>query len=175
MSSVIAPIKKTFEPRIEQEFIHDSAIAPDLFRAAIEIVSDTEVLPGGDVCYPIHEALNWQLTRFGHQARTTQQAAILRNEDSSCWQLKLEQPRTEKGKLVKYDTPVGNGSRAFLPTINRETRRAIALYYGCEVPPPDESFWSWLEQHPEIPRSWRQSPIAFSARVSDLEETFINS
>ncbi|PZV06002.1 MAG: DUF3854 domain-containing protein, partial [Leptolyngbya sp.] len=156
MPSVSAPIKKTFKQRIEQEFIHGSEIAPDLFRATVEVVSDTEVLPGGDVCYPIHEALNWHLTRFGHQARITQQAAILRNEDGSCWQLKSEKPRIHKGKLVKYDTPVGKGSRAFLPTINRETRRAIAQRYQCNVPLPGESFWNWLEQHPEIPIIWTE-------------------
>ncbi|MHC5832866.1 MAG: DUF3854 domain-containing protein, partial [Nostoc sp.] len=42
-------------------------------------------------------------------------------------------------------------SRAYLPTINRETRRLIANSYGVEVPPPGESFWDWLELHPEIP------------------------
>ena len=149
-------ISTAFQEKIEHEFIHGSAISPDLFRATVEVVSDTEVLPGGDVCYPIHEALNWQVTRFGQQARTTQQAAILRNEDGSCWQLKSEKPRSHKGKAIKYDTPVGNGSRAFLPTINRETSRAIANHYGCEVSPPGESFWSWLEQHPEIPIIWTE-------------------
>ena len=156
MNSVSAPIKKTFKQRTANQFIHGSAINPDLYKAVVEIVSDIEVLSGGDVHYPIHEALNWKVTRFGHQARTTQQAAILRNEDGSCWQVKLEKPRSHKGKEVKYDTPVGNGSRAFLPTINRETRRAIANHYGCEVPPPGESFWSWLEQHPEIPIIWTE-------------------
>ncbi|MHC5863496.1 DUF3854 domain-containing protein, partial [Nostoc sp.] len=42
-------------------------------------------------------------------------------------------------------------SRAYLPTVNRENRRLIANRYGVEVPPPGESFWNWLELHPEIP------------------------
>lgn len=148
-----------FAVSIEREFIDGSAIAPDLYAVSVQIVSDTEPLPGGDVAYPIHEALGWHLTRFGFQARATLYAALLLNEDGSTWQVKLSTPRVDRKKTAKkgttqyqkYESVLGNGSRAFLPTINRETRRKIAQRYGCEAPPCSASFWNWLEQHPEIP------------------------
>jgi hypothetical protein len=141
-----------FTQKIQQEFIEGSAIAPVLYRTATRVVSDTEVLPGGDVAYPIHEALNWHLTRFGYQARTNLSAVLLLNEDGFCWQAKLSQPRQDQkqGKLQKYETPVGNGSRAYLPAIPLEIRQLISCRYGVDVP-RFGSFWAWLEAHPEVP------------------------
>jgi hypothetical protein len=141
-----------FTQKIRQEFVEGSAIAPALYRAATRVVSDTEVLLGGDVAYPIHEALNWNVTRFGYQARANLYAVLLLNEDGFCWQAKLSHPRrdTKKGKLQKYETPVGNGSRAYLPEIPPEIRQLISHRYGVDVP-LFGSFWDWLEAHPEIP------------------------
>jgi hypothetical protein len=141
-----------FTQKIQQEFIEGSAIAPALYRTATRVVGDTEVLPGGDVAYPIHEALNWNVTRFGYQARTNLYAILLINEDGFCWQAKLSQPRqdTKKGKVQKYETPIGNGSRAYLPAIPPQIRQLISRRYGVDVP-SSGSFWDWLEAHPEIP------------------------
>lgn len=141
-----------FTQKIQQEFVEGSAIAPALYRTATRVVSDTEVLPGGDVAYPIHEALNWNVTRFGYQARTNLYAILLINEDGFCWQAKLSHPRqdTKKGKIQKYETPVGNGSRAYLPAIPPQIRQLISRRYGVDVP-LFGSFWGWLEAHPEIP------------------------
>lgn len=141
-----------FAQKIQHEFVEGSAIAPDLYRTATRVVGDTEVLPGGDVAYPIHEALNWNVTRFGYQARTNLSAILLLNEDGSCWQVKLSHPRqdTKKGKLQKYETPVGNGSRAYLPAIPPQIRQLISRRYSVDVP-LFGSFWDWLEAHPEIP------------------------
>lgn len=148
---------QTFEQRIEHEFIQGSAIAPELFDASVEIVDDTEVLPGGEVRYPIHEALNWHVTRFGHRARATQQAAILTNEDGSRWQAKLSNPRINhrKSEPNKYETPIGNGSRCYLPTIPMSVRTQISERYGVKVP-SNVSFWKWVEHHPEIPIIWTE-------------------
>jgi Domain of unknown function (DUF3854) len=146
--SLLSPLEQ-FGQKIEREFVQGSAIALELYQAAICIVSDTETHAGGDVTYPIHEALNWNLTRFGFRARESLQAVLLLNEDGSTWQAKLSKS-LEAGKKP-YFAPTGNGSRAYLPTINRETRRAIADRYNVEMPPPHDSFWEWLEQHPEIP------------------------
>ena len=141
-----------FQTQFEREFVQGSAIAPSLYRVATRVVVDTESLPGGEVGYPIHEALNWNVTRFGYQARTNLYAILLLNEDGFCWQAKLSHPRqdTEKGKIQKYETPVGNGSRAYLPAIPSEVRQLISHRYGVEVP-LFGSFWDWLETHPEIP------------------------
>lgn len=143
--------REGFTQKMQQEFITGSAIAPALYRAATRLVSDTEPLAGGDVAYPIHEALNWNVTRFGQQARATLHALLLVNEDGSCWQAKLSHPRQDaKGKIQKYETPVGHGSRVYLPAIPGEIRQLIGQRYGVEVP-PGGSFWDWLAAHPEIP------------------------
>lgn len=141
----------TSRAQFEQEFTQGSAIDPALYAPSICIVADTEQLPGGEVSAPIHDALNWKLTRFGHQARVTLLAALLLQESGECWQAKLSRPRKNtKGKLQKYETPVGNGSQAFLPAIPDKIRQRIRGRYGVEVPPRG-SFWKWLQQHPEIP------------------------
>ena len=141
-----------FQSAIAQEFIQGSSIDSVLFKAATEITTDTAPLPGGDVGYPIHEALNWsRITRFGRQSRENLYAVLLLNEDGSTWQAKLSNPRQSKdSKLQKYETPVGNGSRAYLPSVPPEIRQRIAERYGIDVPLTG-SFWNWLALHPEIP------------------------
>ena len=140
-----------FSQQLASEFIDGSAIAPALFQSAIALVSDTETFAGGDVAYPIHEALNWHITRFGYQARANLYAALFLNEDGSTWQAKLSQPRTDaKGKAQKYETPIGNGARAYLPPVPTTIRQRIAERYGIHVP-LDGDFWTWYEQHPAIP------------------------
>jgi hypothetical protein len=148
----IPPSLETFAKQIQYEFVEASAIASSLFAATVQIASDTEQASGGEVSYPIHSALNWTLVRFGYQARTALYAALLLNEDGATWQAKLSNPRwdSKKGRSQKYETPVGNGSRAFLACIPTEIRQKIAERYGVEVP-FDGSFWSWLQQHSEIP------------------------
>ncbi len=148
-----APLSQTeFARSIDQEFVDGSAIAPSLYTVATRLVSDTESLPGGDVAYPIHEALNWRMTRFGTTARASLSALLLVNEDGSCWQAKLSQPIVDrnKHKLRKYEAPVGNGSRVYLPAVPLDIRRRIGQRYGVEVPLTG-SFWNWVEQHPELP------------------------
>ena len=67
------------------------------------------------------------------------------------WQAKLSQPRTDaKGKAQKYETPIGNGARAYLPPVPSVIRQAIGDRYGIHVP-LEGDFWAWFEQHPEIP------------------------
>ncbi|MBW4421908.1 MAG: DUF3854 domain-containing protein [Myxacorys californica WJT36-NPBG1] len=158
--------------KIEQEFITGSGIDPDLFATAVRLVADTEVLPGGEVAYPIHEALNWRMTRFGDRARTTLWAALLVNQDGSTWQAKLNCPRQtikrdrhgspqrdDQGhplvKPIKYESVVGIGSQAYLPAIPASIRSKIAQRYGIEVPQSGD-FWQWLALHPEIPIIWTE-------------------
>lgn len=139
-----------FHQRVEQEFISGSAIAPSLFAATVEVVPDMVYHPGGDTETPIHDALNWKYSRFGYQARSTMYGAILRNEDGACWQVKLSNPIQDQqkgGKLRKYETPIGNGSRAFLPAVPFEIRQRISVCYGIEVPTTG-SFWDWIVNQP---------------------------
>jgi len=150
-ASIVTLAFSAFSQQIASELIDGSAIAPALFQSAITLVSDTETFAGGDVTYPIHEALNWHVTRFGYQARANLYAALFLNEDGSTWQAKLSTPRTDaKGKAQKYETPIGNGARAYLPPVPPAIRQQIADHHSIPVP-LDGSFWDWLEQHPEIP------------------------
>jgi hypothetical protein len=136
----------TFSERIKIEFVTNSGIDPELFQASVSLVRDIETGAGGEISAPIHEALNWRYTRFGQQSRDTLYGALLLNADGSPWQAKLSRPRTgAKGKAQKYETPVGNGARAFLPEVPPEIRKLIGLRYGVEVPLTG-SFWDWLEQ-----------------------------
>ncbi len=142
-----------FPNQIRTEFIKGSAIAPSLFAAAVEVVPDLVEQPGGEVETPIHDALNWHYSRFGYQARATLYGAILRNEDGSCWQVKLSAliQDKQKGKLRKYETPIGNGAKPFLPSVPLEIQQVIAKQYSIEVPSPGEGFWNWVALHPKIP------------------------
>src|SRR5579883_524864 len=153
MSRTIDPnaVLDSFAHQVEQEFVAGSAIAPALYHATTSLVKDTEMLPGGDVRYPIHEALNWHLTRFGRQARQSFEAVLLQHEDGSTWQAKLSTPRSDpKGKVQKYETPVGNGARAYLPSIPSIIRQRVSDRHRCSVPLAG-SFWQWLEHQPTIP------------------------
>ena len=148
------PTPQSFEDFCQQiaaECTESSAIDRTLFQAAIALVRDTELLDGGDVTYPIHEALNWSVRRFGQQARETLSAALFLNEDGSTWQAKLSVLRLDaKGKPQKYQTPKENGARAYLPPLPPAIRQLISRRHGIEVP-LFGSFWDWLAQHPEIP------------------------
>ncbi|NJR50655.1 MAG: hypothetical protein HC780_14870 [Leptolyngbyaceae cyanobacterium CSU_1_3] len=89
-----------FTHQIEQEFISGSEIAPALYATATRIVSDTEQ-QFGEARYPIHEALNWRLTRFGQSARSTMNAVLLQQESGETWQAKLSTPRVDQKRLRK--------------------------------------------------------------------------
>jgi Domain of unknown function (DUF3854) len=134
------------------EFTQGSGIAPALYAAAIKLAGDLESDSGGEISTPIHEALNWRYSRFGLRANQSLQAALLLNEDGTCWQAKLASPKLDRktGKSRKYETPVGNGSRAFLPPIPPVIRHQIEQRYEVKFP-ADGAFWNFIAAHPEIP------------------------
>jgi Domain of unknown function (DUF3854) len=147
LTMVVKPPIHTFE----SEFIHGSGINPGLYSTAVRVVGDLESPIPGEAETPIHEALNWRYRRFGLLANQSLLAALLLNEDGSCWQAKLSTPKLDKqsGKRRKYETPVGNGSRAFLPAIPSQIWETIAQRYG--VSHEAGSFWDWVADRPEIP------------------------
>ena len=59
----------------------------------------------------------------------------------------------QKQRPRKYETPVGNGSRVYLPAVPAEIRQRIGERYGIQVP-LEGSFWDWVEAHPEVPQQW---------------------
>ncbi|MCY7322544.1 MAG: DUF3854 domain-containing protein, partial [Phormidesmis sp. CAN_BIN36] len=147
-----------FQACIEHEFVLGSGISLELFAETIHIVSDLQVATAGEVETPIHNALNWlRFVRFGYQVNPILFAALLVNEDGSTWQAKLSTPKfdSKKGKPRKYETPVGNGSRAFFPTVPSSIRQRIADRYGVEIPLTG-SFWDWAATQPELPIVWTE-------------------
>jgi hypothetical protein len=134
------------------EFTQGSGIAPALYAAAIKLAGDLESDAVGEISTPIHEALNWRYSRFGLRANQSLRAALLLNEDSTCWQAKLASPKLDPktGKSRKYETPIGNGSRAFLPPIPLVIRQQIEQRYAVKFP-VDGAFWDFIAAHPEIP------------------------
>jgi len=148
ISTISKPVHISFSDKIEREFCQGSAIAPALYRANIEIIED------GGLWEP-NRALgqkvstSWQ-TRQPHSYVAI---AMFRQEDGTYWQGKPENPRVnrENGRTVKYESVAGHSATAYLPSVDVETRKAIARRHGVEVP-LDGSFWDWVEQHPEVPR-----------------------
>jgi hypothetical protein len=117
-----------FTQKIEQELIQGSAIAPSLYLSAISVCSDLEFNATGEPVTPIHDALNWHYTRFGRQVKSTLYAALFLNEDGTCWQAKLSTPRPNKDKpqqTYKYETPIGNGAKAYLPPFHPRSGSAL--------------------------------------------------
>jgi Domain of unknown function (DUF3854) len=152
MLATLIPAVQTQLHDFETEFILGSGIATALYTTAIRVVGDLESGPSGETEAPIHDALNWRYTRFGLKANQSLRAALLLNEDGSCWQAKLAAPKLDQktGKARKYETPIGNGSRAFLPPVPPVIRQQIEQHYGAEFP-TDGCFWDFIAAHPEIP------------------------
>jgi hypothetical protein len=145
-SEPLFPSFTQFAQAVGQECVQGSAIDTALFNTAVDVVRDVETQIGGEVSYPIHEALNWRVTRFGQQARQTQFAALFVNEDGSCWQAKLQAPIWDKDKQKhrKYETPISAGARAYFPPIPTTIRQQIAARYNIHVP-EQGNFWHWLK------------------------------
>jgi Domain of unknown function (DUF3854) len=134
------------------EFTQGSGIAPALYAATVNVVGDLESDSVGEISTPIHEALNWCYSRFGLRANQSLRAALLLNEDGTCWQAKLASPKLDRktGKSRKYETPIGNGARAFLPPIPPVIRQQIEQRYEVNFP-ANGAFWDFIAAHPEIP------------------------
>ena len=129
----------------KREFIDGSGIAPDLFEATIDFIEDTGY-------WEPNELLGQRVSRQWKSRKPHSYGvlAVLSNEDSSPWQAKPQNPRLDgKGKVVKYESIVGRGLRAFLPAIPRSIRRKISQSYGVNVP-EFGSFWDWVKDHPDI-------------------------
>lgn len=85
------PVSGSLETQLQQEFCQSSAIALSLFQRAIALVPDLEIDPVTHevIGTPIADALGWQFTRFGLQARANQTAAIFVQESNEVWQAKI--------------------------------------------------------------------------------------
>ncbi|HEY9847188.1 MAG TPA: DUF3854 domain-containing protein, partial [Candidatus Caenarcaniphilales bacterium] len=162
---------EAFRQGTKLEWTVESGVDLALVDCTLQCVPDTLVDPSThEVSYPIHEALNWKLTRFGFQARPTEFAALILNDDSSVWQVKLGNPRfdSQKAKHRKYERVVGSSSRAWVPKdLPLALWRRIAQRYGVPLSeldgsalgresapdnfPVEQGFRSWLSNHPQVP------------------------
>ena len=126
-----------WQSTLKREFIEGSGIDTDLFEAAISIIEDTGY-------WEPNELLGQNVSRQW-QTRKPQSygaLAVLSNEDSSLWQAKPQNPRIDKkGKPQRYETPVGNGSRAFLPAVTVRIWSGIASKHNLEDKLP-----SWVKR-----------------------------
>ena len=157
----------SFERRIRQEWTEASGIAPDLFDCSVSFASDLEVTLGGDVSTPIHDALGWQYRCFGHQPRSSLQAALLFaiNPEADwalqVFQAKLSEPVFDraKGKPRKYESPKGFGVRGgFSPVPDRlwfEVGKSNGVAVCCPLDGKPEAgksyeFWQWVADCPDV-------------------------
>lgn len=146
-----------FKQQTYLEWTVKSSVNSTLFQQTVQCVPDTLMDPyTHEVSYPIHEALNWKLTRFGFQARKTEFATLILNDDGSVWQVKLSNPRfnSQKGKHLKYERVVGSLSRGWVPKdLPLEVWQQIAERYSVLLTDLDIElgFRSWLINHPELP------------------------
>jgi putative DNA primase/helicase len=146
-----------FQAAIRDEFINKSAIDPSLFECIAEFASDLAIQNGEVVGEPIAEFLNWKIkdSQNGFSNRPTTFALLLRNEDGTPWQAKLNYQswnpeKSRYGKAYKAPKlPEGEFSPAYLPPIAPAIRQAIGEFQGVEFP-SEGSFWDFVEAHSEI-------------------------
>ncbi len=151
-----------YAEQVYQEWVDGSAIAPEIFAANVVVVPDEIISLGGDVSYPIHEALNWDVMRWrtsltGRIQRPEKHGAIIYTTDPiagnrTVFQVKLENPVLDKtkGKPRKYENPIGRGQVGGFATVPQSIWNQVSERYSCPVD-PNRSFWSWVIAHPELP------------------------
>ncbi|CCI27815.1 plasmid replication protein, CyRepA1 family [Microcystis aeruginosa] len=138
---------------IKKEFTEGSAIAPDVFDAAIEIVPDILI---DDVTRevlgtPIADLLGYRYTRFTDQAKPNLLAAVFSQETGEAWQLKIFGDTRDGKKSGQYLAPKGIGDKAYFSPVPDRIASAIAQTHNLPALGKDETFWEWFLNHPEIP------------------------
>lgn len=148
---ILQATETDFQSAIRDEFINKSGISPDLFETIAEFATDQEIENGEIVGEPIAEFLNWEIkeSQLGFSNRQTILALLLRNEDGTPFQAKLNQQTWDKSK-GRYGKPYkapkrseGEFSPAYLPPIDKNTRQSLGH-------PLDGSYWDSVEADPTI-------------------------
>jgi len=127
---------KTLEEFMESfaKELEGSAIAPSLQHSSVAYIDDTGF-------WEPNQALNQKVSTQYQTRRPHEYGAIAMfvNEDGTYWQGKPLNPRVfDDGKVNKYETPVGNGSRAFLPAVTVAIWRKICDRAHIK----EESIWA---------------------------------
>ncbi|OYQ61946.1 hypothetical protein B9G53_24785 [Pseudanabaena sp. SR411] len=158
----------TFSDLVQREWVDGSAINPELFASTVEILADEAITNGDDISYPIHEALNWNASKWrtawqsGRQQRPELFAALINTwnpllEKSEVFQVKLSHPiiDSQKGKPRKYENPVKReqvgGFALVTHSIWQKVVDRYAIDLDCSNLSTSINFWDWVSQHPEIP------------------------
>ncbi len=155
---ILQKTETEFQSAIRDEFINKSGISPAMFDTIAEFASDQDIQNGEVIGNPIAEFLNWEIktsqSGFG-PIKENSFALLLRNEDGTPWQAKLNQQIWENLKS-RYGKPYmapkrseGELSPAYLPPIGPATRQAIGVFQGVEFP-SEGSFWDFVEAQNEI-------------------------
>jgi hypothetical protein len=152
---------KPFRERFRDECIEGSAISPDLYETAIEIVPSYRTLPGNDPEHPIDDLLKWEKKFVSSNRPSWGYGAVFRQFNGDCFQIKPEHPRTEekKGKdgtvtqkVIKYETPKGNGAHAYCPPLDLKTLRYLGKVHDVEIPEDGgQLIWDYIRANPSIP------------------------
>lgn len=175
MSSAADQATIKFSEIWDRECVEGSAIAPGLAATATAVRDELDIDPytNEPTGWPIHEALGWEPPSRFWQTRKPHRfgaGAFLYQESGQVWQIKPANPRIDraKGKPIKYETPKGAGSRAYLPPINRWALRRIcrrnrgAIAGKRKLSPAQVfgvaragikaagGFWAWVEATPAL-------------------------
>ena len=158
----------SFSQSVHLEWINGSAIDPELFTSTVEILADEVITNDHDISYPIHEALNWNPTKWrtvwqsGRQQRPELFGALIYTwnpllEKPEVFQVKLSNPLidSKKGKPRKYENPVNRGQVGGFALVTNSVWQKVADRYAidldCSALPTSINFWSWVSEHPQIP------------------------
>ena len=158
----------TFSDSVQREWVDGSAINPELFASTVEILADEVISNGDDISYPIHEALNWNASKWrtawqsGRQQRPELFGALINTwnpllEKPEVFQVKLSHPiiDSQKGKPRKYENPANREQvGGFALVTNSIWQKVVDRYtidLDCSNLTTAINFWDWVSQHPEIP------------------------
>jgi hypothetical protein len=144
-----------------QEWL-DSLVDPGIIALNVETLYDTATDPNASILYPIAERLNWNITRFGHKARSQLRGWWVSGIDPFQNWKRMEWGRfkpdsstpvvdNQKNKPAKYLSPsLGSGSsRLVLLDVPIQTWEKVSQRYGVPIGEDDKpfGFWCWVWKH----------------------------
>ena len=152
----------------KRECLEGSAIAPEFWGLALEVIEDQEIDPySHEIDYlPIYDALNQEkYIRFPRENKTPLIAGNFVQAMGETFQLKLNRARADyrrvddqgNPKPIKYESPKGVGARAFTPPVPEVVQQRILDRVGLSPLEADQKicdpawFWGLVEAHPAWP------------------------
>lgn len=144
-------------PDHAQEWLQ-SQVAPDIVALNVETLDDTATHPYTESLFPIAERLNWQPTRFSHQARPALRGWWVSGIDPATgermtWGRFKPDASTPvfdrtKNKPAKYLSPsLGSGSsRLILLDVPKQVWQTVAERHQISIESNQQpGFWAWVQ------------------------------